>query len=487
MCVCVCVCWKIFQYKVCTYSIGRTIYLILRCEFFVACRIKWICDICGSEEHSATMVHARYQQQFKQWRMPLFCASRSHQTLQLPMVQCLRTSMQSTPQYNLLPDLGMYVRGILQRRFYSETVRKHWIKTASMHQPNNGSSAEAVLGARTRMQWRFMHGQCANLLVESMPCMRKSKRGVLTLMSSSSASDGHLLAEYVDAVEIMACINVMHGTLLKLYTLGAKTPTFNARVHLLSRMMEMTTHTTTDQQLRFMQQHPALMRICFMEYTINAMEDWLPCERVLLFSDLKNTPAHSAAMTTYSNIAVAMCDIFRQVGIYHQLLFEFESCFFEVELFVQDAIITGTESWHSLNALAAIGIERCVRVCKFKLFRVPEPMVRGPHLQPENFLPRCMDGRMFAPSSMDLAMHLCGGDRDSASQILSVHSNLQVFALPVCVAEKQLDSMDRIHSGCSAKLRACQRITFCSVCAINGKVINSIVCLDPIFLDFCSS
>ena len=88
------------------------------------------------------------------------------------------------------------------------------------------------------MQWRFMHGHCANLLVESMPCMRKSKRGVSTLMSLSSASaDGNQLAEYVDAVEIMACINVMHGTLLKLYALGAKTPTFNARVHLLARMM----------------------------------------------------------------------------------------------------------------------------------------------------------------------------------------------------------------------------------------------------------
>ena len=65
--------------------------------------------------------------------------------------------------------------------------------------------------------------------------------------------------------------------------------------------------------MQFMQKHPALMRICFMEYTINAMMDWLPCEKVLLFSELKNTAAHNAAMHTYSNIAVAMCDIFRQV------------------------------------------------------------------------------------------------------------------------------------------------------------------------------
>lgn len=114
-------------------------------------------------------------------------------------------------------------------------------------------------------------------------------------------------------------------------------------------------------------------------------------------------------------------------------------------------------------------------MCKFKLFRAPEPIVRGPHLQPESFLKECMDARMFAcPSSgwscgMDLAMEMFGGNRETAAQILLVHSNLRVFALPECVAVQQLESMDRMHGSCSAKLQACQRITFCSVCAINGK------------------
>lgn len=294
-----------------------------------------------------------------------------------------------------------------------------------------------------------MHGTCANLLLESIPCMKKAKR--------SCASQAQHPLCFADVVETMACINVMHGTLLKLYPLGAKTPTFQARVNLLARMLELTSSgagTTTEKQVLFVQQHPSLMRICFMEYSINALEEWLPCERALLF------PEGNHAMATYSSIAVAMCDIFRQ-----------------------DAIATGRESWHVLNGMAAVCIERCIRVCKFKLFRVPEPIVRGPHIQADSFLAECMGCRSFSARSMDLAMHLMGGDRDRAAKILSMQCNLQVFALPECVAVQQLESMDRIHSACSSKLAAAQRITFCSVCAINGKVrhIWQVKCLCFIF------
>lgn len=131
---------------------------------------------------------------------------------------------------------------------------------------------------------------------------------------------------------------------------GAKTPTFNARVQMMSRMLQLTSHTATSEQLQFIYTYPSLMKICFMEYSINALMDWLPCERVLLFGSATGS---AASMQTYSNIAVAMCDMFRQ-----------------------DAIVTGTESWQSLNAAASVSIERCIRVCKFKLFRAPEPVTR---------------------------------------------------------------------------------------------------------------
>jgi hypothetical protein len=74
-----------------------------------------------------------------------------------------------------------------------------------------------------------------------------------------------------------------------------------------------------------------------MEYSLNALGSWLPCERDFL---LRTCPS----MHTYSNIAIAMCNLFRQ-----------------------DSITSGMETWESLNRAAAMSIERCVRVCKFKL------------------------------------------------------------------------------------------------------------------------
>lgn len=373
--------------------------------------IVWTCDICNSCNHDVRMVHPGYKQQFQLWRLPTFCSPA--QPIKLPLVQCLLTPAENTLQYFLLPDLGMYIRGILQRRYYSEAIRKHWVKVAASisssssphhnhHQQQAAAAASAAsssssnhhLHAITRAQWKYMHGLCATLLLESIPCMKRAKRTAAMAAGGMSSGGGgggggdHQSSNFVapDAVEVLACINVLHGTLFKLYPLGAKTPTFNARVNLMRRMLELSSHMSTSEQLIFMQRYPSLVRICFMEYSINALMDWLPCEKVLLFGGGASSCA--AAMQTYSNIAVAMCDIFRQ-----------------------DAIITGLESWQALNAAAAVGIERCIRVCKFKLFRAPDPIIRGPHMQPDSFVRESMRMRGLGLDSMDLAMQLFGGDR----------------------------------------------------------------------------
>lgn len=91
----------------------------------------------------------------------------------------------------------------------------------------------------------------------------------------------------------------------------------------------------TSEQVEFLRQNQSLTRLCFMEYSLNALLDWLPCEKDLLF-------AMYPVMNTYSSVAVAMCDVFRQ-----------------------DAISTGHEDWAQLNRAAAISIERCIRVCRF--------------------------------------------------------------------------------------------------------------------------
>jgi hypothetical protein len=72
-----------------------------------------------------------------------------------------------------------------------------------------------------------------------------------------------------------------------------------------------------------------------MEYSLNALVEWLPCEKQLLFD-------MCPSMYTYENICVAMCDVFRQ-----------------------DAILTGHEDWKLLNKAASASIDRCMRVCRY--------------------------------------------------------------------------------------------------------------------------
>ena len=50
-----------------------------------------------------------------------------------------------------------------------------------------------------------------------------------------------------------------------------------------------------------------------------------------------------------------------------------------------------------------------------------------------------------------------------------VHENLSVYPLPDCVTWAQSESLCNIHSACTARQRAAQRMSFCAVCASNGK------------------
>ncbi len=242
-----------------------------------------------------------------------------------------------------------------------------------MHSPLPSSTAAAAANANANKLWAWAHTLSATLLHDSLPCMKRSKRPVVPSAPQSTNQQQPPLPRQRmqplspvsecgkgDQVDVAACINVLFGTLLKLYQLGAKTPTFKARVAMTtrygqrfayciqtstkspltvlfgSRLMDLSTLPIAEQNA-FLAEHASLVRLCFMEYSLNALVDWLPCERELL---LRTCPA----MDTYLRIAGSMCDIFRQ-----------------------DALATGLESWELLNRAAATSIERCIRVCKFKV------------------------------------------------------------------------------------------------------------------------
>ena len=143
------------------------------------------------------------------------------------------------------------------------------------------------------------------------------------------------------AQELVTCLTVLYGTLLKLYPLGAKEPIFTAKVE-LTRRIKALLGASVQEQGAFITDNIFLVKLCYMEYTLNALQDFMPCERALLLK-------HSA-MKTYESISIAMCDNFRQ-----------------------DVILTGLEPWETMNKAASCAIDRCVRICKFKMLRVQVP------------------------------------------------------------------------------------------------------------------
>jgi hypothetical protein len=189
--------------------------------------IVWVCDICNSGNHNVSMHRDQYRQQYRAWKAPSFCSKGT--PLRLPISDCLVTPSECTMHYELLPDLGPFFRNMLQRFYYTECSRKMMMKSikASVGNSNGwgSSSNEPTSSYKIFDIWNaMMHGVCIGLLLESIPCMKRSKRNRSLFADSSGDSS---------LAEVMACINVMHGTLLKLYPMGAKTPTFKTRFDFL--------------------------------------------------------------------------------------------------------------------------------------------------------------------------------------------------------------------------------------------------------------
>lgn len=213
----------------------------------------------------------------------------------------------------------------------------------------------------------------------------------------------------------------------------------------MQRMLHVTTECSLQQQVEFMHKYSSLMRLCFMEYSINALLDWLPVERELFF-DSPTFSQHRMPMQSYRTIVVATCDVFRQ-----------------------DNLVTGNEEWAALNAAASACIDRCIRVCKFKLFKLPEPVLKGPHLLPEQFVEEALHKHVRLMGGADVALQVLQGNEKQAYACSVLQANLKVFALPECVAMQQMEAIDRLHSACSKRLVAAQQMSFCSLCCINGK------------------
>jgi len=238
--------------------------------------------MCGDPAHAVRMRKPCYMQQFKLWRRSSYVQKRGIETigsrqayspLHVPLASLI-PPVHAAFQHGLLPDLGFHMRMVLQRRYFSEQTRKHWTRGACNYQilggyvpakegaqsvhggganhagvpntPANPSEAASQIAHRT---WGHVNGLCTTLLHESMPCLKRSKRisQSVTHHDSKKTTSSSIHSGAFRGVEVSACINVLFGTLLKLYSPGVKVPTFRSRVSMTSRLMEISSLPTNEQ------------------------------------------------------------------------------------------------------------------------------------------------------------------------------------------------------------------------------------------------
>lgn len=299
---------------------------------------------CGDPAHQVRMAKRGYVQQF---RLPTRCRyvaagtrdssghvsevrRKAFQPVRIPLAS-LFPGVQAAMQHGLLPDLGAAFRSVLLRRSSTEQFRKAWVKAAAGMQilpaastssslapapapfaaplPQGGGHANSNLPATAARMASMqgwgrehpLHLSIASALIhDSIPCIKRVKKHQGSQACGGGSSSGSGSSE---TVELACCINVLFGTLLKLYERGAKVPTFTSRVAMTARLMQLQCMPQHEQS-KFLAENASLVRLCFMEYSLNALQDWLPCEREQLV-------ASCPAMEGYFRVAVCMCDVFR--------------------------------------------------------------------------------------------------------------------------------------------------------------------------------
>jgi hypothetical protein len=326
-------------------------------------------------------------------------------------------------QYGMLPDLGMYVRSMLVREYYSSAMVRQLDKVHA----STKSGKDRKMGASENLRMSM----CSTFVEDSIPCMKRAKR----------SSKGIDLKRAVSSVESTTCLNVVMGGLMAIYPRSVRRPTFQCRVNIYGRMMELM-HGNTGARVDFLTRYGYIVKICFMEYTFNVISDFMPCEDTLL------SAMHP--MKLYKNICQSTCDGFRQ-----------------------DAICTGLEDWGVINTVAGVCVDRCIRMCRFKMLKV-ETM--GTKYLGGGNLP-CVRSVLSMHSTFgasDLLRHMYPTISDEEFDLaLQLHSNISVHLAPEHVRVAQMKLIRERFSSCYQGVYNICHKNVCLVCALSGKGINS--------------
>lgn len=347
-------------------------------------------------------------------------------------IESLVPCVSDTVQYLGLPDLGGLISSLLLRRYHTTSRSVRAVQGGFEEEAGCGDWGGGGAATSTSACGGGVNNNtttvCSVMLQDSIPGLKRNKR------TQQSVLTGILEPSRMDCT---VCLRVMLATLLKLYSRGAKRPIFSARVTILRRLMDLMSMDTAG-MFAFIVEHESLVKICFMEYCLNFITDFMPSEYRIIFDGSKQ-------MDTYRSACVTTCDTFRV-----------------------EALVTGAEAWKEIDALACSHIDRCLRVCKFKMVRIT-PLVTRVSLQSSLFNASMLD-RRFMYGDIASLRTMYPNESHAFNTMTSVfQNNVLCNLVPQNVRCMQQLSLHALYSSCCQRKKCAGLFYFCITCAVSGK------------------
>ena len=257
--------------------------------------------------------------------------------------------------------------------------------------------------------------------------------------------------------QFSAIVSILLGTFLGLFPRAAKAPYFRKRCDIVSflRKMQCLGEKEKVEALRGISN---VIKLCFMEYVQFCIVEYMPVEKEVMMK--------GRTTNAFLNTLSGVCDIFRmQIN--------------DLEVF----------DLHNIDKIAVQCIERCYRLCKFKMQR---------HVPNRDFFPQCyksVDWDVFS-SALGIVEYcyflnshrICGKwgcnvfDHtrelrlmfpDTPEEVLKyacvLNQKVKTFKLPENITAKQVMSLRKQYDYCQDSREAISKFVVCLGCIVLGR------------------
>lgn len=297
------------------------------------------------------------------------------------------------------------------------------------------------------------------LMHNAIPCLRKGRaahNAFDTHADTKSAKRRKIEPFHVS--ETTACIHVLGALFLGLYPTSNKKPVFAVRKRLL-RVIRTLVSMHITRQVRFLSRVPNLLRLAFMEYTVNVTRDYCPCE-FTYYNSIKG-------MSVYYQICSNICDSMR------------------MDMLQDPGKCDAPDAFEAFEAHATLLVERFTRTCKFRVHKEDQNQVQVHRRRIQTWrkeigsdikqIAAALNDALALPTTEtpgSLRVFMLEDGRDAhhrygnviASSVMeSIQHNVQCFPLPFNLTVQACEALTRFQAN-PQKVTECSHVRACLWC-----------------------